>query len=106
MSATGLGSAVKMRELFSRRDNKRENRENTHTERKRDLNKAQQETAQTTLVDDLDFLQSGDAVLSIYTNKLIYCSCPHCLKSYIHLFYIIVYVIKNLMKTYLQVNEL
>lgn len=34
MSATRLGSAVKMRELFSRRDNKRENRENTYRKKK------------------------------------------------------------------------
>lgn len=34
MSATGLGSAAKMREFFFRRDNKGENGENTHTKKK------------------------------------------------------------------------
>lgn len=69
------------------------------------LNSAQRETTQTTLVDNSDFLQSGNAVLSFYTNKLIYLSTLY-LKSYVHLlFYITVYIIKNLMKTYLQINE-
>lgn len=42
----------------------------THTQKEKVVSKkAQQVTAQTTLVDKLDFfLQSGDAVLSIYTN--------------------------------------
>lgn len=51
------------------------------------------------------FLQSGNAVLSFYTNKLIYLSTLY-LKSYVQLLlYITVYIIKNLMKTYLQINE-
>lgn len=65
MTATGLGSAVRMRDDFSRRDNKGENGEKTHKET-RNLKKAQQETAQTTLVVGLDFLQSGRSALHLY----------------------------------------
>lgn len=60
-------------------------RKELHT--KRMLNVAQQETTQTTLVDN--FLQSGNAVLSFYTNKLIYLSTLY-LKSYVHLFFYII----------------
>lgn len=58
-------------------------------------NDARQETTQTTLVDNLESLQSGNAVLFFYTNKLIYLSTLY-LKSYVHpLFYITVYIIKK-----------
>ena len=61
----------------------------------RTRNNARQETTQTTLVDNLESLQSGNAVLFFYTNKLIYLSTLY-LKSYVHpLFYITVYIIKK-----------
>lgn len=86
-----LGSVAKMWEFFGRGHHVLRGltkKKGLHT--KRMLNDARQETTQTTLVDNSDFLQSGNAVLSSYTNKLIYLSTLY-LKSYVHLlFYIIV----------------
>lgn len=87
-----LRSVAKMWEFFFGRGHhvlrRLTKKKGSHTERM--LNGAQQETTQTTLVDNSDFLQSGNAVLSLYTNKLIYLLTLY-LKSYVHLlFYIIV----------------
>lgn len=64
MSARGLGSAAKMRFFQEVITKEKIGRKHTHTQ---DLKKAQQETAQTTLVDDLDsFTIGGCSALHLY----------------------------------------